>query len=105
MRASLRCSGASGSNLSPCDKSAPTVSPGQKAERRHPMHPSLRAAIGLFLVVSCGGRAVLVRQGAQPLRETVVVGDVAALLANIGRDDVELVLAPGRYVIPACAGG
>ncbi len=38
-------------------------------------------------------------------REHVLVDNTADLLANIGRDDIELALAPGQYVVPACGEG
>ena len=38
-------------------------------------------------------------------REFVLVDNTADLLTNIGRDDIDLVLAPGEYVVPACSGG
>ena len=34
-------------------------------------------------------------------REDVLVDNTADLLANIGRDNIELALAPGEYVVPA----
>lgn len=38
-------------------------------------------------------------------RELVFVDNVDELLENIGRDNIELALAPGEYVIPSCSGG
>jgi hypothetical protein len=38
-------------------------------------------------------------------REFVLVNNTADLLENIGRDNIELYLAPGDYVLQSCSGG
>ena len=38
-------------------------------------------------------------------REFVLVDNIDDLLENIGRDNIELALAPGEYIIPSCSGG
>ena len=61
-----------------------------------------------FAVVAAGGNE---RFGRGPFpdscgeREVVEVSDVASLVANIERDQVEIVMAPGRYALSACPPG
>ena len=67
--------------------------------------------VGLLLIMGLvvSGMATFARTDNHSLgdadHEVVRVNNTADLLANIGRDNIDLVLAPGVYEIPACPEG